>query len=171
MGFNLGNTVWSPVRESNPSRRRGRANLVFCTGLAQVAPSSKSLVNSRVFEQSYLAYVCSSWLQFVAQNVTKTLPHSHSSVRVAGIPIIMTTMTILEAKKILDIVSVALQESAYEQGHKHRPISALRGYDLQQICTALKLHIANEYLRLLSETILSCNLQRDQNSTTAYLGL
>lgn len=63
----------------------------------------------------------------------------------------MTTMTILEAKKILDIVSVALQESAYEQGHKHRPVSALRGYDLQQICTALKLHIANEYLRLAEQ--------------------
>ena len=56
----------------------------------------------------------------------------------------MATMTIPEAEKILDIVSAALQDIQ----HRHHPISALKGYDISQICIALKLQIANEFLYL-----------------------
>jgi Family of unknown function (DUF6804) len=54
----------------------------------------------------------------------------------------MSTMTAAEAERIVEIVSDALQL----EGHRHRPVSALMGYDLGQICTALKLCIANEFL-------------------------
>jgi len=57
----------------------------------------------------------------------------------------METMTIEEAEKILDIVSTALEEKRI---HRHPPISALKGYDIYQILTALKLLIANEFLHL-----------------------
>jgi hypothetical protein len=52
-------------------------------------------------------------------------------------------MTINEAEHILDIVSAALQDESHPYGH---PVSALQGYDLFDIITALKLRIANEYL-------------------------
>ena len=54
----------------------------------------------------------------------------------------MATMTILEAEKVVDIVANALEAT----GHRHRPVSALQGYDIYQICTALKLRLANEFL-------------------------
>lgn len=54
------------------------------------------------------------------------------------------TMTVSEAEKIIDIVSEALALT----GHRHRPVSALKGYDIYQICKALQLRIANEYLLL-----------------------
>ena len=53
-------------------------------------------------------------------------------------------MTIAEAENILDIVSTALRDIS----HRHHPVSALRGYDFFQICTALKLRVANELLHL-----------------------
>jgi hypothetical protein len=53
-------------------------------------------------------------------------------------------MTISEADHILDIVSVALQDTS----DLHHPISSLQGYDIFQICIALKLRIANEFLIL-----------------------
>ena len=56
----------------------------------------------------------------------------------------MATMTILEAENILDIVSEALQGTR----HRHHPISALKGYDIFQVCIALRLRIANEFLHL-----------------------
>ena len=56
----------------------------------------------------------------------------------------MATMTMAEAESILDIVSVALRDIS----HRHHPVSALRGHDIYQICTALKLRIANELLLL-----------------------
>jgi hypothetical protein len=56
----------------------------------------------------------------------------------------MDTMTISEAEKIIDIVSAALQDTS----HRHHPISALRGYNIYEICIALKLRIANEFLHL-----------------------
>src|SRR5262245_46321093 len=59
----------------------------------------------------------------------------------------MATMGIEEAERILDIVSRALQD----RSHRHCPISALKGYDLPQIDTALKLRIANEYLLLANK--------------------
>lgn len=56
----------------------------------------------------------------------------------------MATMTIAEAEKILDIVYSALQDTS----HRHHPVSALKGNDIYQICAALKLQIANEFLLL-----------------------
>ena len=56
----------------------------------------------------------------------------------------MATMTMAEAESILDIVSVALRDIS----HRHHPVSALKGHDIYQICTALKLRIANEFLLL-----------------------
>lgn len=56
----------------------------------------------------------------------------------------MATMTMAEAESILDIVSVALQDTS----HRHYSVSALKGYDIYQIRTALKLRIANELLHL-----------------------
>ena len=56
----------------------------------------------------------------------------------------MTTMTISEAERIIDIVSTALHET----NGPHYPVSALKGYDVYQICTALKLRVANEFLLL-----------------------
>ena len=53
-------------------------------------------------------------------------------------------MTISEAKHILDIASAALQDTS----HRHHPISSLQGYDIFEICIALKLRIANEFLML-----------------------
>ena len=53
-------------------------------------------------------------------------------------------MTVSEAYYIFDIVCTALQDTS----HRHSPVSALRGYDIYQICTALKLLIANEFLLL-----------------------
>lgn len=53
-------------------------------------------------------------------------------------------MTITEADEILNVVSSALQDTS----HRHHPVSALQGYDLQDICIALKLRIANERLQL-----------------------
>jgi hypothetical protein len=61
----------------------------------------------------------------------------------------MATMTILEAEKILDIVSVALRpENPNKCYHSLCPVSSLRGYDIYQIYTALLLRLANEYLLL-----------------------
>jgi hypothetical protein len=56
----------------------------------------------------------------------------------------MATMTISEAEKILDIVNTALEDTS----HRHYPVSSLKGYDIYQIYTALKLRIANELLHL-----------------------
>lgn len=56
----------------------------------------------------------------------------------------MVAMTISEADEILDIVSAALQDTS----HRLHPVSALKGYDLHDICVALKLRIANERLQL-----------------------
>lgn len=56
----------------------------------------------------------------------------------------MATMTVSEANYIFDIVCAALEDTS----HRHIPISALRGYDIYQICTAFKLQIANEFLIL-----------------------
>ena len=55
----------------------------------------------------------------------------------------MCTMTISEAGKILNIVYTEIQR---DTGHRHHPVSALKGYDLHQICTAMKLQIANALL-------------------------
>lgn len=57
-----------------------------------------------------------------------------------------TTMTVDEAERILDIVSAALQDQSDPAGQ--HPVSALQGYDLFDIMTALKLRIANELLLL-----------------------
>lgn len=56
----------------------------------------------------------------------------------------MATMTIVEAEHIFYILCIALQDTS----HRHHPVSALEGYDIYQICTALKLKIANEFLLL-----------------------
>jgi hypothetical protein len=55
-------------------------------------------------------------------------------------------MTILEAERILDAVSEALQDDSHPHGH--HPISALKGYGMFDILIALKLRIANEFLQL-----------------------
>jgi len=65
-----------------------------------------------------------------------------------GIPsnrVTRTTMTFGEAERILDIVSVALQDTRHGAQH---PVSSLHGYDIFDICIALKLRIANEFLLL-----------------------
>ena len=54
-------------------------------------------------------------------------------------------MTIAEAERILDLVSAALQDETHRGQH---PVSALQGYDIFAIMTALKLRIANEFLQL-----------------------
>ncbi len=56
----------------------------------------------------------------------------------------MATMTMLEAEHIIEIVSVALEDTS----HRYHPISALQGYDIAQIYTAAKLKLANEFLLL-----------------------
>jgi hypothetical protein len=56
-----------------------------------------------------------------------------------------STMTIQEADRILDVVSAALQDESHSHGHA---VSALQGYDIFDIVTALKLRIANEFLLL-----------------------
>ncbi len=53
-------------------------------------------------------------------------------------------MTLFEAERIFDVVTDALQRT----DHRHIPVSALHGYDIYDICTALKLRIANEFLLL-----------------------
>lgn len=53
-------------------------------------------------------------------------------------------MTLREAEKVFDIVTDALQNDP----HRHVPLSALKGYDIYQVSTALKLRIANEFLIL-----------------------
>jgi hypothetical protein len=53
-------------------------------------------------------------------------------------------MTIPEAEKILGFVQDALMDMT----HLNHPISALKGYDIYDICTALRLRIANEFLFL-----------------------
>lgn len=58
----------------------------------------------------------------------------------------MPTMTLREAEKIFDIVTDVLQDDT----HPHIPLSALKGYDIYQVSTALKLRIANEFLLLAS---------------------
>ena len=57
----------------------------------------------------------------------------------------MATMTILEAEEIIEIVTAALLG---EGGRRGRPVSALKGNDICEICTALKLRVANEFLQL-----------------------
>jgi hypothetical protein len=53
------------------------------------------------------------------------------------------TMTVSEAYYVVfDLVGPALQD----ESHLHHPVSALRGYDLVQICTAFNLLVANEFL-------------------------
>jgi hypothetical protein len=54
-------------------------------------------------------------------------------------------MTLLEAERIFNSVIDALQDTS----HRHVPLSALRGHDIYDICTALKLRVANEYLLLV----------------------
>jgi hypothetical protein len=56
----------------------------------------------------------------------------------------MGTMTLQEAERVFDIVTDVLQDTR----HLHVPVSALKGYDIYQICTALKLRVANEFLVL-----------------------
>ena len=55
------------------------------------------------------------------------------------------TMSIHEAYHVVDIVSAVLQN---QNRYAQIPVSALQGYDLSHIDTALKLRIANEYLLL-----------------------
>jgi hypothetical protein len=55
----------------------------------------------------------------------------------------MATMTIAEASYVVfGIVTPALLDTR----HRHHPISALKGYDIDQICTAFKLLVANEFV-------------------------
>jgi hypothetical protein len=54
-------------------------------------------------------------------------------------------MTISEAEQIINIVCKALQRKSQ---HNYHPISSLKGYDVFQIDSALKLRIANEFLCL-----------------------
>ena len=63
----------------------------------------------------------------------------------------MATMTVSEAYYIFQIVCAELQN----ESHRHHPVSALKGYDILQICTALKLIIANEAL-VLKQAITDC---------------
>ena len=51
-------------------------------------------------------------------------------------------MSLPLAEYILDAVSAALQDTS----HRRHPQSALRGFDIVQICTACKLRVANEFL-------------------------
>jgi hypothetical protein len=55
-------------------------------------------------------------------------------------------MTVTEAEHIIDLVSTALQDESHLYGQ--HPVSALQGYDIFDILTALKLRIANEFLLL-----------------------
>jgi hypothetical protein len=57
----------------------------------------------------------------------------------------MATMTMAEAESIINILYAELQDTS----HPHHPVSALKGYDIYQICTAFKLRIANEFLLLV----------------------
>lgn len=55
----------------------------------------------------------------------------------------LTTMTLQEAEHIIfGVVLVAMEDKR----HRYRPISALKGYDMHQICVAYKLVIANQFL-------------------------
>ena len=54
----------------------------------------------------------------------------------------MATMTIAESERVFNIVLAAFGDTS----HRHTPVSALKGYDIYQICTALKLKIANCFL-------------------------
>ena len=57
----------------------------------------------------------------------------------------LTTMTLQEAEHIIfEVVLVAMEDKR----HRYRPISALKGYDMHQICVAYKLVIANQFLGL-----------------------
>jgi len=53
-------------------------------------------------------------------------------------------MTIEEAERILDVLGTALQQT----GHRHYLLSSLQGYDARDICIALKLRTAREYLHM-----------------------
>jgi hypothetical protein len=57
-------------------------------------------------------------------------------------------MTISEAEKILSIV----QDALMDRTHLHHPISSLKGYDIYQIFTAVRLRIANEFLYLANRS-------------------
>jgi hypothetical protein len=57
-----------------------------------------------------------------------------------------TTMTVSEAERLLDILTAVLQNDRYPRGQ--RPVSALHGFDIFDVMTALKLRIANEFLQL-----------------------
>src|SRR5262245_36688661 len=67
-------TIWRPVRESNPCRRRERAYQAFCTKLAQIALSSKTLILSATCASFALALVWTPSHRFVEQIVTTALP-------------------------------------------------------------------------------------------------
>lgn len=57
----------------------------------------------------------------------------------------MATMTVSEAYYVVfDILATELANGA--DGHRHHAVSALKGYDIIQICTAFKLLVANEFL-------------------------
>jgi hypothetical protein len=57
----------------------------------------------------------------------------------------MATMTVSEACYVaFDIVAAELKGGCH--GHLHHPVSALKGYDIVQICTAFKLLVASEFL-------------------------
>ena len=75
----------------------------------------------------------------------------------------MATMTVSEASYIFDIVCEVLQDTS----RRHIPVSALRGYDIYQICTAFKLQIANEFLILAHRSDFA---QRFEDGVKLYDG-
>jgi len=57
----------------------------------------------------------------------------------------LKTMTVQEAEYIIfEVVLVAMEDKR----HRRKPISALKGYDMHQICVAHKLVIANQFVGL-----------------------
>jgi hypothetical protein len=56
----------------------------------------------------------------------------------------MATMTISEAYYVCDIICAELRD----ESRRHHPFSALKGYDVFQICNAYMLVVANEFLLL-----------------------
>jgi hypothetical protein len=71
----------------------------------------------------------------------------------------MATMTISEAHYIVfDIVATVLQDVS----HRHHPVSALKGYDIVQICNAFKLLVANEFILYANRDVFEENVGEEK---------
>jgi tetratricopeptide (TPR) repeat protein len=76
------------------------------------------------------------------------------------------TMTVQEAEHIVfDIITVALEDKS----HRYAPVSALKGYNLHEICVAQKLIIANQFLGLAHMDNSMEEFEKHLKTTAAWL--